>query len=171
MGVIVRRFFSTAVLGLAAMALSVTPAVAAPPKSVPSVPGGIPLKGCGFDVQAERSGKVKYLRQSRPFVERDLHGLMRVFPNERVTLTNPRTHVSVTYVLAGVLRMTPMAPQTWTDPEWTLRFSGHNLVLGPGIEGILYTTGTQTFVVDLDGTTTLTESHGKVLNVCDVLAP
>jgi hypothetical protein len=39
----------------------------------------------------------------------------------------------------------------------------------PGI-GILYTTGKQTFVADVDGTTSLTESHGEVLDVCDVLA-
>jgi hypothetical protein len=161
----VRRLFSAAVLGLAATVLSVTPALAAPPEPVGGA-GGFPLEGCGFDVQAERSGKVKHLRQSKPWVERDLHGLMRVFPNQRVTLTNPETGVSITYVIAGVLRMTP----TDFGLTWRLRFTGHNLVSAPGI-GILYTTGSQTFVEDWDGTTTLTKSHGKVVNVCDVLAP
>ena len=163
-----KRFLRAAALGLAATALSVTPAMAAPPEPVPSVPGGIPLeKGlCGFAVQAERSGKVKHLRQSKPWVERDLHGLMRVFPDERVTLTNPETGVSVTYVVAGVLRMTP----TDFGLTWRLRFTGHHLVMGPGI-GILYTTGSQTLVEDWDGTTRLAKSQGKVVNVCDVLAP
>jgi hypothetical protein len=58
---------------------------------------------------------------------------------------------------------------TPTDAGEILRFTGHNVVVGPGIR-ILYTTGNQTFVLDLEGTTTLTESHGEVLDVCDVLA-
>jgi hypothetical protein len=84
---------------------------------------------------------------------------------KRVTFTNPVTDVSVTYVISGQLSVTP------TDDGEILRFTGHNVVVGPEI-GILYATGNQTFVVDaVDGTTTLTESHGKVVNVCDVLAP
>ena len=157
MGVSVKRFLSTAVLGLAATALSITPAMAAPPEPVPTVPGGVTLEECGFDVQATRSGKVKFLELQQ--------GVKVLFPKQRVTLTNPDTDVSVTYVIAGQLSATP------TDTGETLSFTGHNLVVGPGI-GILYTTGNQTFVVDLeDGTTTLTESHGEVVNVCDVLAP
>ena len=57
---------------------------------------------------------------------------------------------------------------TPTDTGEILRFTGHNVVVGPGI-GILYTTGNQTFV-DVDGTITLTESHGEVVDVCEVLA-
>jgi hypothetical protein len=91
-------------------------------------------------------------------------GLKVLFPNQRVTLTNPATDVSVTFVNAGQLRVAP------TDTGELLRFTGHNVVVGPGI-GIVYTTGNQTFVADVDGTTTLTESHGEVLDVCDLLAP
>jgi hypothetical protein len=157
LGVIVKRFLSTAVLGLAATALSITPAIAAPPEPVPTVPGGVTLEECGFDVQATRSGKVKFLELRQ--------GLKVLFPNQRVTLTNPDTDVSVTYVIAGQLSVTP------TDDGGILRFTGHNLVVGPEM-GIVYTTGSQTFVVDgEEGTTTLTESHGEVVNVCDVLAP
>ena len=54
-------------------------------------------------------------------------------------------------------------------PEKSSVLPGHNVVVGPGI-GILYTTGNQTFVVDADGTTTLTESLGDVVDVCEVLA-
>jgi hypothetical protein len=52
-------------------------------------------------------------------------------------------------------------------------FTGHNLVSGPAIDGILLMTGSHTFVGSSleDPDATLTESHGKVLNVCDVLAP
>jgi hypothetical protein len=155
LGVIVKRFFSTAVLGLAATALSITPAVAAPPEPVPTVPGGVTLTECGFDVHATRSGKVKFL-----FLQQ---GLKVLFPNQRVTLTNPETDESITLVNAGQLRVTP------TDTGEITRFTGHNVVVGPGI-GILYTTGNQTFVADAEGTTTLTESQGDVLDVCDVLA-
>jgi hypothetical protein len=154
LGVIVKRLFSTAVLGLAAAALSITPAIAAPPEPVPTVPGGVTLTECGFDVHATRSGKVKFL-----FLQQ---GLKVLFPNQRVTLTNPETDESVTFVNAGQLRVTP------TDTGEILRFTGHNVVVGPGI-GILYTTGNQTFV-DADGTTTLTESQGDVVDVCEVLA-
>jgi hypothetical protein len=153
LGVIVKRFFSTAVLGIAATALSITPAIAAPPEPVPTVPGGVTLTECGFDVHATRSGKVKFLQE----------GLKVLFPNQRVTLTNPETDESVTLVNAGQLRVTPTATGE------ILRFTGHNVVVGPGI-GILYTTGNQTFVVDADGTTTLTESQGDVVDVCEVLA-
>jgi hypothetical protein len=155
LGVIVKRLFSTAVLGLAATAaLSITPAIAAPPETPPPVPGGVTLTECGFDIQAERSGKVKFLEQGQ--------GLKVLFINQRVTLTNP-DGVSVTLVIAGQLGVTS------TDAGEILRFTGHNLVAGPEI-GILYTTGNQT-VVDADGTTTLTESHGDVVDVCEVLAP
>jgi hypothetical protein len=117
LGVIVKRFLSTAVLGLAATALSITPAIAAPPEPVPTVPGGVTLEECGFDVQATRSGKVKFLELRQ--------GLKVLFPNQRVTLTNPDTDVSVTYVIAGQLSVTP------TDDGGILRFTGHNLVVGP----------------------------------------
>jgi hypothetical protein len=157
LGIIVKRFFNTAVLALAAAAITITPALAAPPEPVPTVPGGITLEECGFDVHAKRSGKVKFL-----FLQ---HGLKVLFPNQRVTFTNPETDVRVTYENAGQLIVTP------TDTGEILRFTGHNVVVGPGI-GILYTTGDQTFVVDLpDGTTTLTESQGEVVDVCEVLAP
>jgi hypothetical protein len=148
--------FSTAVLGLAATALSIPPAIAAPPEPVIPVPGGVTLTECGFDVQATRSGKIKFLEQAQ--------GLKVLFPNQRVTLTNPDTDESVTLVISGQLRVTP------TDTGEILRFTGHNVVVGPEI-GILYTTGNQTFVVDADGTTTLTESQGDVVDVCEVLAP
>jgi hypothetical protein len=148
----VKRFFSTAVLGLAATALSITPALAAPPEPVGSE-GGF-LTECGFDLQATRSGKVKFIL-GEPFKV--------LFPNQRVTLTNPDTSESVTYVLSGAVRVTS------TDDGETLRVTGHNVVLGQGI-GILYTTGNHTFV-DVDGTTTLTESRGEIVNVCEVLAP
>ena len=151
-----KRFFSTSVLGLAATALSITPAMAAPPEPVPTVPGGVTLTECGFDVHATRSGKVKFL-----FLQQ---GLKVLFPNQRVTLTNPDTDESITLVNAGQLRVSPTATGEIT------RFTGHNVVVGPGI-GILYTTGNQTFVADADGTTTLTESQGEVLDVCEVLAP
>jgi hypothetical protein len=151
LGVIVNRSLSTAVLGLAAAALSLTPAMAAPPEPASTVPEGVTLTACGYDVHATPSGKVKQI------------GLTTVFPNERVTLTNPETGVSVTYVTAGAVRV------TLTDVGATLRFTGHNLVLGPGI-GILYMTGNQTLVEDVDGLR-LTDSQGKVLSVCGVLAP
>jgi hypothetical protein len=152
----VKRFFSTAVLGLAAAALSVTPAMAAPPEPVPSEPFEIP--GCEFAVQLDGSGSIKFTQH---------HGFSTgIAPNLRATLTNLETGESVSYVTTGVLHETP------TDTGVVIeRYTGHNLVWGPGIEGILFTTGTQTFVVDEAGTITLTESHGKVVNVCDVLAP
>ena len=80
MGVIVKRLFSTAVLGLAAAALSITPAIAAPPEPVPTVPGGVTLTECGFDVHATRSGKVKFL-----FLEVDglVASLQRTKPRRR----------------------------------------------------------------------------------------
>ena len=146
-----KRSLSTAVVGLAATALSITPAMAAPPEPVDGDPGGVTHEECGFPVQAELSGKIKLL-----FL-RD--GLKILFPSQKATLTNPDTGESVTYVIAGA----------FTDAEGILRLSGHNLFLGQGI-GILYTTGNQTFV-DVDGITTLTESHGKVVDVCEVLAP
>ena len=114
-------------------------------------PSRVTLTACGFEVHATRSGKVKRI------------GLTTVFPNERVTLTNPETDISVTYDIAGALSVRP------TDVGVTLRFTGHNLVLGPGI-GILYITGNQTFVEDVDGLR-LAASQGKVLSVCGVLAP
>jgi hypothetical protein len=142
----VKRFFSTAVLGLAATALSVMPSVAAPPE--PVVPGGMPLEGCGFALQVEYTGKVKDI------------GPLRVFPSERVTLTNTDTGASVTYVIAGVLTLT----------DFGLRVKGHNLVALGTVGPILYTTGSQIFTAFGD-TGTLEESHGNVVNVCDVLAP
>ena len=151
LGVIVNRSLNTAVLGLAAAALSITPAMAAPPEPVSTVRAGVTLTACGFEVHATRSRKVKQI------------GLTTVFPNERVTLTNPETDISVTYVIAGALSVRP------TDVGVTLRFTGHNLVLGPGI-GILYIAGNQTFVEDVDGLR-LADSQGKVLSVCGVLAP
>ena len=78
-----KRFYSIAVLGLVATALSITPAMAAPPVPVPTVPGGVTLTECGFDVHATRSGKVKFL-----FLRQ---GLKVLFPNQRITLTNPDT--------------------------------------------------------------------------------
>jgi hypothetical protein len=105
----VNRSLSTAVLGLAAAALSLTPAMAAPPEPASTVPEGVTLTACGYDVHATPSGKVKQI------------GLTTVFPNERVTLTNPET-------------------------------------------------GNQTLVEDVDGLR-LTDSQGKVLSVCGVLAP
>jgi hypothetical protein len=153
-GGIVKRLLSAAVLGLAATALSITPALAAPPE--PAGGEGEDLSECGFTVHAELSGTFKLVEHA---------GFsLSVFPNTRVVLTNPDTGESVTFVISGVVRDTP------TDTGITLRFSGHNLVVGPGIEGILYTTGTHTFVGTGGETLTLTESHGKVLNVCDVLA-
>jgi len=60
---------------------------------------------------------------------------------------------------------------TPTNPGVIERYTGHNLLFEPGIEGLLFTTGTQTFVIDEGGeTSTLTQSHGKVVNICDVLA-
>jgi hypothetical protein len=152
----VKRFFSAAVLGLAATALSVTPAMAAPPNPVEEDPFEIP--GCEFPVQLELTGKIKDI----------FHKGFATFiaPNLRATLTNTDTGESVSYVITGVIHETPTDSGGFID-----RFTGHNLVFGPGIEGILFTTGTQTFVVDEVGTSTLTQSHGKVVNVCDVLAP
>jgi hypothetical protein len=152
---IVKRSFSTAVLGLAATALSVTPAMAAPPEPVPTEPFEIP--GCEFPVQLNGSGSIKSIPHNGSSTN--------IAPNLRATLTNTETGESVSYVTTGVLHETP------TDAGVIDRYTGHNLVWGPGIEGILFTTGTQTFVIDEAGTITLTESHGKVVNVCAVLAP
>ena len=151
---IVKRFFSAAVLGLAATALSVTPAMAEPPGPI-EITEVIP--GCEFPVLNELTGKTKAIEQA---------GYTKfISPNQRVTLTNTVTGESVSLVITGVARITE------TDTGLTYRLTGLNLFFGPGLEGILYTTGTQTFVVDEEGTNTLTESHGKVVNVCDVLAP
>jgi len=149
------RLFSTAVLGLAATVLSITPAAAAPPEPVPTEPDF--STDCGFTVQGEHSGKFKPIEHAGYTAY--------VSPNQRVTLTNIETGETVSYVITGVVRITP------TDNGETWRFTGHNAWGGPGIERILFMTGTQTFVVDEEGTFTLTESHGKVVNVCDVLAP
>ena len=151
LGAIVKRLLRTAALGLVATALSAPPAMAAPPEPVGGE--GVVLSECGFDLLATRSGKVKFFGE----------GLKIVFPSQRVTFTNPDTGESATYVISGAFRAAP------TDTALTLRFTGHNLILG-GRLGILYTTGNQTFV-DVDGTTTLMESHGEVVNVCEVLAP
>ena len=153
-GVIVKRFFSTAVLGLAATALSVTPAIAAPPEPI-EITAETP--GCEFPVLNVVTGKTKSIEHE---------GYTTIIsPNQRVTLTNTETGKTVSYVITGVGRVTETATGV------TIRVTGHNLLWGPGFDGILFTTGTQTFVVDEEGTNTLTESHGKVLNVCEVLAP
>jgi hypothetical protein len=151
---IVKRFFSTAVLGLAATALSVTPAMAAPPEPI-EIRAVTP--GCDFPVLNVVTGKTKSIEHE---------GYTTIIsPNQRVTLTNTETGRTVSYVITGVGRL------TGTDTGGSIRLTGHNLVFGPGLEGIFYTTGTQTLVADEEGTITLTESHGKVVNVCDVLAP
>jgi hypothetical protein len=155
----VKRSLSTAVLGLAATAASITPAIAAPPEPVDPEP--VTIAGCDFPVQLEATGKTKTI-EHRGFIT-------TISPNQRVTLTNTVTGESVSYVVTGVLHETPTATGV------ILRFTGHNLLAGPDIEGILYTTGSLTFVAvgpsPEEATVTLTESHGKVLNVCDVLAP
>ena len=143
-------------LSTAATALSITPAMAARRRSRCPLFRRRNADRMRFDVHATRSGKVKFL-----FLQQ---GLKVLFPNQRVTLTNPDTDESITLVNAGQLRVSPTATGEIT------RFTGHNVVVGPGI-GILYTTGNQTFVADADGTTTLTESQGEVLDVCEVLAP
>jgi hypothetical protein len=153
-GTIVKRFFSTAVLGLAATALSVTPAMAAPPEPIEIT---AETGGCDFPVLNEVTGKTKAIEHAGD--------TKFISPNQRVTLTNTDTGESVSYVITGVARFTE------TDTGLTIRFTGHNLLFGPGIEGILYTSGTQTVVVDEEGVNTLTESHGKVVNICQVLAP
>jgi hypothetical protein len=155
---IVKRFFSAAVLGVAATALSVTPATAAPPEPANFTFGA---SECGFPVQVEVSGRAKLI------VQETSHSttFKSPSPNLRATLTNTDTGESVSYVITGVGRVTP------TNPGVIERYTGHNLVFEPGVEGILFTTGTQTFVIDEGGeTSTLTQSHGKVVNVCDVLA-
>jgi hypothetical protein len=153
----VKRFFSTAVLGLAATVLSITPAMAAPPETLPTEP--FDIEGCDFPVQAELTGKTKIIE----------HEGFTTFtgPNARVTLTNTDTGESVSYVITGVIRDIP------TDTGIISRFTGHNLVSGPAIDGILLMTGSHTFVGSSpeDPDAMLTESHGKVLNVCEVLAP
>jgi hypothetical protein len=152
---IVKRFFSTAVLGLAATALSVTPAMAAPPEPIQITEE---TTFCGFPVLNDVTGKTKPIEHagSTTFIS----------PNQRVTLTNTETGESVSFVITGVARFTE------TDTGLTIRFTGHNLLFGPGLDGILYTSGTQTVVIDAEtGINTLTESHGKVVNVCEVLAP
>ena len=153
-GLIVKRLFGTAVLGLAATALSGTPAMAAPPDPI-QITAVTP--GCDFPVLNEVTGKTKSISHA---------GYTTIIsPNQRVTLTNTETGESASFVITGVARITE------TATGLTIRLTGRNLFFGPGLEGILYTTGTQTFVVDEEGTNTLTESHGKVLNVCEVLAP
>lgn len=151
------RYLSTAVLGLAATVLSITPALAAPPEPQPTEPFAV--EGCDFPVEAELTGKTKIIE----------HNGFTTFtaPNARATLTNTDTGESVSYVVTGVVRDIP------TDTGIISRFTGHNLLAGPAIDGILLTTGSQTFVASSpeDPEATLTESHGKVLNVCDVLAP
>jgi len=152
---IVKRFFSTAVLGLAATALSVTPAMAVPPEPIEIT---AETGGCDFPVLNEVTGKTKAIEHAGYTT--------LISPNQRVTLTNTETGKTVSYVITGVARFTE------TDTGVTIRFTGHNLLFGPGIEGTLYTSGTQTVVVDAEtGVNTLTESHGKVVNVCEVLAP
>src|SRR5215208_3391488 len=132
-GVIVKRFFSTAVLGLAATALSVTPAMAAPPEPI-EITAETP--GCEFPVLNVVTGKTKSI-EHRGFTT-------IISPNQRVTLTNTETGKTVSYVITGVARV------TGTETELTIRFTGHNLLFGPGIEGILYTSGTQTVVIDAE---------------------
>jgi len=154
-----KRFLSTAVLGLAGAALSVTPAMAAPPEPVPAEPFEIP--GCEFTVLAVVTGKTKTVE----------HAGFTTFiaPNQRVTLTNTETGESVSYVITGVFRETPTATGV------IFHFTGHNLLSGPAVGGVVFTSGSQTFVAvgpsREEATVTLTESHGKVVNVCDVLAP
>jgi hypothetical protein len=155
----VKRFLSIAVLGLTWAALSMTPAMAAPPE-----PADATFEidaACQFPVLVEVTGKTKTIEHkgSTTFIS----------PNQRATLTNIETGESVIYVITGVLRETPTATGV------VLRFTGHNLVFGPDIEGILVLTGSHTFVAvgpsPEEATVTLTESHGTVVNVCDVLAP
>jgi hypothetical protein len=150
----VKRFFGMAVLGFAATVLSMAPATAAPPEPI-QITEEVP--GCGFPVLNEVTGKTKSIEHA---------GNTKIIsPNQRVTLTNTQTGESVSYVITGVGRFSE------TDTGFTLRLTGRNLFFGPGIEGIIYTTGTQTFTIDEEGTATLAVSHGKVINVCNVLAP
>lgn len=149
-----KRLLGIAALGLAATGLSMAPAVAAPPEPI-QITAYTP--GCDFPVLNVVTGKTKATEHK---------GYTKIIsPNQRVKLTNTETGKTVSYVITGVGRL------TGTATGLTIRVTGHNLLFGPGFDGLLYTTGTQTFVVDKEGEAALTESHGKVLNVCDVLAP
>ena len=146
-----KRLVSVAALGLVATALSVPSAMAAPPEPI-EITAVIP--GCDFPVLNVVTGKTKAI-EHKNFVT-------LISPNQRVTVTNTETGKTVSYVITGVGRLTANGS--------TIRVTGHNLVFGPGLDGIFYTTGTQTLVQDEEGMVALTESSGKVLNICNVLA-
>lgn len=89
-------------------------------------------------------------------------------PNQRVTLTNVKTGESVSFVITGATHIDA------SDPGLLVVTSTGNNVLtvpeGP-TEGVFFTQGTVTFVLDDKGRqVSAFEGPGKVTDICAILA-
>lgn len=155
-----KRRFSTAALAIAASVMSVVPAVAAPPETLPGEP--FLDETCGFPIEVVVTGKMKVIE----------HGDRTIYiaPQQKVTLTNPVTGETATYVITGSFH-----DRVQADGSIITMAVGKNVLFGPGIEGLLLTTGrvvvTTTNPEDPDNfVLTINSARGRVINLCDVLA-
>ena len=153
----------TVALGVAGSALCMAPALAAPPQPVDSTP--IVGDFCGFETSIVVSGKEKVIDKGDGLI-------YYIGPGQRATVTNTETGESVTVNIAGSFRD---QVQENGDIQSVLR--GRNLIFGPGVEGLLLTTGraTATFTLPTQqeplGTATITSGpQGRLVNLCDQLA-
>ena len=152
----------TVALGVAGSALCMAPALAAPPAPVDFTIDG---DFCGFETSIVVSGKEKVIDKGDGLI-------YYIGPGQRATVTNTETGESVTVNIAGSFRD---QVQENGDIQSVLR--GRNLIFGPGIEGLLLTTGraTATFTLPTQqeplGTATITSGpQGRLVNLCDQLA-
>lgn len=141
-------------LGVVASCLLSAPASASPPESAA---GAFEISYCGFPVQFRVTGKSKVIE----------HGdqLITIGPAQKGTFINTAAGKSVSLNLSGTFHETVLA-----DGDLVGKATGHNLFAGPGVEGLLYTTGKVSYRVDAaSGSLTITEPSAKTVNVCDLL--
>jgi len=153
------RVVTTAILSVAATALTFAPAAAAPPGPVDSEP--VAIEGaCDFTVESVLTGKFKIIE----------HGDTSIYvaPNQKITLTNPENGKTATYVITGSFH-----DEVQPDGSIVSKAVGKNLLWGPGVQGLLLTTGNVTVIVtgpySEDYMLSLQSSRGSIVDVCDVL--
>jgi len=134
----------------------VTPSLAAPPE--PAYDSFVLEDVCGFPIQVEVTGKVKVIE----------HGdrLITLAPGQRAPLTNEITGETIRINLAGAFH-----EEVQPNGDLIGKGTGHNVFAGPGVEGLLYTTGNVSYTDSAStGAIEIRAQRGKIAVLCGVLA-
>lgn len=150
-----------------------SPATSAPPPTKEPNPfapalneGTFYLNGfCSFKVKATLTGKIKV-------IELPGERTTTISPGAKITLTNPKTGTTVSYVITGVIHEQVLVDQNGTKFR-DVQATGNNLLLIPAPDsGLALTTGNFHYTLNLDGSERTrfdVNDPGQVIDVCDAL--